>query len=158
MSVSGISVLVVDDSRVIRMVLSDLLSELGFRTIHTAPSAQEAIAAYNEHRPGLVFLDITMPEVPGTRVARHILSADPYAKIVVVSAVSRDSDLVESVISEGVYEYIRKPVRRSDLVALVARLEEDAAAGGRKDTDGITVLGSDTTEDTESAPGPDGSS
>ena len=125
MSVFDRPVLVVDDSQVIRALLRDILQRFGFEDIHTAANAQEALAAYQAKRPGLVFLDITMPEVPGTRVANHILKDDPTTRIVVVTAVSRDVDLVESVISMGVYDYLRKPVREEDIAQVLKRIQQE---------------------------------
>lgn len=137
-------VLIVDDSPVVRTVLSDMLSALGIETIHTAEDAASGLDTYHRVKPGLVFLDITMPEEPGTRVAGRILKADPRAKIVLVTAVSRDDDLVEAAIGQGVYAYIRKPVRLSDLEGLLARVKEEesrlgvrgSAAEGAPDTPG----------------------
>ncbi len=128
-------VLVVDDSPVMRTVLSDMLGRLGLRDVRTAANVQDAIASYQQHKPGLVLLDITMPELPGTRVATHILKDDPHTKIVIVTAVSRDVDLVESAISMGVYDYLRKPVRQAELKAVLDRIREEEAwtTGAAKD-------------------------
>ena len=120
-------VLVVDDSAVVRAVLSDMLRRFGFKAIHEAATAQDALDIWARARPGIILLDITLPEVPGSRVATHILRDDPHAKIIVVSAVSRDAALVESVISLGVYDYIRKPVRQEDLERVFARIQDEAA-------------------------------
>jgi two-component system, chemotaxis family, chemotaxis protein CheY len=121
-------VLVVDDSHVVRTVIRDHLERLGAAEVVLAATAQEALQRYEAHRPRIILLDITMPEVPGTRVAHHILRQDPHAKVVIMTAMSRDADLVESAISGGAYEYLRKPVRQSDLAALFARIRSEEAA------------------------------
>lgn len=123
--------LIVDDSAVVRSVVKDQLERLGVKEVVLAKSADEAVAQYEEHRPGVVLLDITMPEVPGTRVAHHILKSDPHAKVVIVTAMSRDKDLVESAIAGGAYAYLRKPVADVDLKALLERIhsEEDHPPG-----------------------------
>lgn len=118
-------VLVVDDSEVVRAVLADMLRRFGFRDLCFASSVPEALDAWSSAKPGIILLDITMPEVPGTRVATHILREDPHAKIIVVSALSRDAALVESVIALGVYDYLRKPVRQADLEKVLRRIQEE---------------------------------
>lgn len=125
MSVFERPVLVVDDSEVVRAVLADMLDRFGFPDVRFAANAQAALQVWDEARPGIILLDITMPEVPGTRVATHILREDPQAKVIVVSAVSRDAALVESVISLGVYDYLRKPVRQEDLEKVLLRIRDE---------------------------------
>lgn len=125
MSVFERPVLIVDDSEVVRAVLADMLRRFGFQEMRLAASAQDALQAWETERPGIVFLDITMPEVPGTRVAMHILRDDPQAKVIVVTALSRDAALVESVISLGVYDYLRKPVRQADLAEVLERIRDE---------------------------------
>ena len=127
MTVRARPVLVIDDSGVMRTVLTDMLKRVGCREVYTAKNANEGIDMYQALQPGLVLLDITMPEVPGTKVASHILRQDPKAKVVVVTAVSRDVDLVESIISMGVYEYLRKPVKQVDLAAVLDRIDQESA-------------------------------
>ncbi len=117
------------------------MERLGVEHVVLAQNADEAVAQYEEHRPGVVLLDITMPEVPGTRVAHHILKSDPHAKVVLVTAMSRDKDLVESAIAGGAYAYLRKPVADVDLKALLDRIqsEEGQRAGGLAETWGRTT-------------------
>lgn len=127
MSIRFRPALVIDDSGVMRTVLTDMLKRVGCREVYTAKNANQGIDMYQALKPGLVLLDITMPEVPGTKVATHILREDPNAKVIVVTAVSRDVDLVESVISLGVYDYLRKPVKQADLAAVLDRIDQEAA-------------------------------
>ncbi len=128
-------VLIVDDSPVVRSTLRDMLQALGFKQIVEAKDSGDGMAAYEAHRPTLILLDITMPDAPGTRLAKQILRTDGSARVVVVTAVSRDEDLVESVIGFGAYDYIRKPVRLADLQGLVARIEAERAVLERRDPD-----------------------
>lgn len=111
-------------------MVKDQLERLGIEQVVVAKNADEAVAQYEKHRPGVVLLDITMPEVPGTRVAHHILKSDPYAKVVLVTAMSRDKDLVESAIAGGAYAYLRKPVADRDLKSLLDRIRSEEGVGG----------------------------
>lgn len=128
MSVRLGPILVVDDSEVMRTVLKDMLKRLGCPEVVVAKDVRTGMDAYQEHKPTLTLLDITMPEVPGTKLAMHILKEDPLAKVVVVTAVSRNQDLVESVISMGVYDYLRKPVKQAELEGVLDRIDSETSA------------------------------
>ncbi len=79
--------LVVDDSRVSRMMLSALLREQrpGL-AIHEAADGAEAVARAAELRPDLVTLDINMPVMDGFEAAERIRAALPTATIVLLTA------------------------------------------------------------------------
>lgn len=130
MSLLSRGVLVVDDSAVIRSVMRDRLKQLGVDPVLIAENAEQAVACFEENNPEIILLDITMPEVPGTRVAHHILRRDPHAKVVVVTAMSRDTDLVESAIAGGAFAYLRKPVSDKDLKALIDRVRNEDQKSG----------------------------
>ncbi len=130
MSVFDHPVLIVDDSAVIRSVVQDQLRRHGVDAVELAHNAEEAVAQFEAHKPRLILLDITMPQVPGTRVAHHILRSDPHAKVVLVTAMSRDKDLVESAIAGGAYAYLRKPIADADLKALMDRIKNEEQETG----------------------------
>ena len=119
--------LIVDDSPVVRASLRQMLGALGVDTIEEADGASTGMERWAAVHPTLTLLDITMPDAPGTRLAKQILQQEPTARVVIVTAVSRDDDLVESVIGLGAYDYIRKPVRLSDLRSLLDRIEAEDA-------------------------------
>ena len=115
-----ITVLVVDDSLVVRAVVRSRLEEEGYRVIE----AVDGIAALDECRraaPDVVLLDVEMPGIDGREVLRR-LKADPgLADIPVVFLTARTgmADVVDGLRS-GAHDYLRKPFEPEELVARVA--------------------------------------
>lgn len=101
----NIKILITDDSEFMRKVLRGILEAEGFSQFIEAGNGNEAIEKFKEEKPGLVLLDIIMPEVNGLEVLKEIGSV---AKVLVISAVGEDS-MVEDAKKAGAAGYILKP-------------------------------------------------
>lgn len=101
------NILVADDAAFMRMRLKKLLEEAG-QTVIEAANGQEAIDAYQAHRPSLVLMDITMPDVDGVTATRRICQLDPAARVIMVSALGQQA-MVISAIQAGAKDFIVKP-------------------------------------------------
>ena len=66
-------ILIVDDAAFMRMMLKDILTKGGFEIAGEAADGNEAVAKYNELKPDLVTLDITMPNKDGIQALKDIL-------------------------------------------------------------------------------------
>jgi two-component system chemotaxis response regulator CheY len=73
----GRKILIVDDSMLMRVLVKDALASSGFEVVGEATNGAEAVSKYNELKPDLVTMDITMGVKDGQEAAREILSADP---------------------------------------------------------------------------------
>jgi two-component system chemotaxis response regulator CheY len=107
------NILVVDDSKFMRRMLSDILTQEGHQIVGEAENAVEATSLYRKLRPDLVTLDIIMPEVEGTNAIsalKSMLEADPKAKVVMVSAMGQE-EVVQECIQMGAKDFIVKPFR-----------------------------------------------
>src|SRR3954452_20782052 len=80
------SVLVVDDAAFMRKMVTDALTKGGHDVIGEAGNGTEAVHRYQELRPDLTPLDITMPEKDALAALREIISIDPSAKVIMCSA------------------------------------------------------------------------
>lgn len=103
------SCLIVDDSKVIRMVAKKILHELGFAT-REAEDGQKALDQCKEEMPNAVLLDWNMPVMNGIeflRALRKLPGGD--APIVVFCSTENDIDHIQEAITEGANEYIMKP-------------------------------------------------
>lgn len=78
-------ILIVDDAAFMRMMLKDILTKGGFEIAGEAADGVEAVAKYNELKPDLVTLDITMPNKDGIQALKEIKAADPNATCVMCS-------------------------------------------------------------------------
>jgi CheY-like chemotaxis protein len=115
-------VLVVDDSEVIRRLISVNLELEGFE-VTTAVDGQDCLEKIHAVKPDLVTLDVVMPRLGGIRTAAR-LREDPrtrFVKIVMVSAAAQERDRARGQ-SVGVDAYVTKPFDPAVLVATVRRV------------------------------------
>jgi two-component system chemotaxis response regulator CheY len=115
------SVLVVDDSKFMRKMLSDILTEEGHQIVGEAENGKEAIELYKKLKPDVVTLDIIMAEVEGVDAAfalKAMIKANPQANVVMVSAMGQET-VVEECIQSGAKDFIIKPFQASDVARVV---------------------------------------
>ena len=113
-------VLVVDDAAFMRKVLTDALAQGGHEVVGEAGNGNEAVARYEELRPDVITLDITMPEKDGLQALREILVSDPAARIVMCSALGQESKVLES-IKSGAKDFVVKPFQPERVLQAVDR-------------------------------------
>jgi two-component system chemotaxis response regulator CheY len=104
----GTKVLIVDDAAFMRMMLRDILAKNGFEVVGEADNGKVAVQMYNELKPDVVTMDITMPEMDGIAAVKEIKTADASAKIVMVSAMGQQAMVIEA-IRAGAADFIVKP-------------------------------------------------
>ena len=113
------TVLYVEDDRSIRdlvtFVLRQKFPEL---TLLLAENGQKGLALFEGERPEIVLTDIRMPVMDGIRMSREIRKLDGQARIIVLSANSDTSRIIEA-IDIGVNHYVLKPIDTEKLVAAV---------------------------------------
>lgn len=103
------SCLIVDDSKVIRMVARKILQELGFLTVEAA-DGQEALDACVVSMPEAVLLDWNMPVKSGIEFLRDLRKMEGGDKpIVVFCTTENDIEHIQEAIESGANEYIMKP-------------------------------------------------
>lgn len=107
--------LVVDDSKTMRLVVRTYLEELGFTDFVEADDGFQALESFKTHSPNLVFLDAHLPTMDGDAVAEAMLKMNPYVKIVVVSAEEENSETVKKMRRMGTFAYLKKPLKKVDL-------------------------------------------
>jgi len=112
-------VLIVDDQSDNLKVLYNTLKPLGY-DISLATTGQQAINHISEHRPDLILLDITLPDINGIDVCRKIKEYKETENIPVIfiSACTDSSDVVKG-FNVGCVDYIRKPFVETEVIARV---------------------------------------
>jgi two-component system chemotaxis response regulator CheY len=113
-------VLIVDDAAFMRKMLSDALSSGGHEVVGEASNGNEAVLRFQELRPELTTLDITMPEKDGLQALREILSFDPTARVVMCSALGQESKVLES-IKAGAKDFVVKPFQPQRVLEAVGK-------------------------------------
>lgn len=102
-----------------RMRLTKVLEEEGHEVIE-AENGLKAVEAYKEHRPDLVLMDITMPEMDGLDALRTIRSEDPDACVVMCTALGQKSVVIEA-LKAGARDFIVKPFQPDKVREIVSK-------------------------------------
>jgi two-component system chemotaxis response regulator CheY len=119
----GKRVLVVDDANFMRMIVKDTLTPSGFEIAGEATNGAEAVTKYAQLKPDLVTMDITMKVKDGLDAARDILTADPNARIVMVTALGQEKMLLDA-ISAGVRDFVVKPFTSARILSAAQKALE----------------------------------
>ncbi len=114
-------ILIVDDAKFMRKLLADILKKGGYDICGEAANGEEAVKLYKELRPDLVTMDIVMPDKSGIDAVREIISYDPEAKIIMVSAMGQQPLVLEA-IQAGAKDYIVKPFQPSRVLEAIERV------------------------------------
>ncbi|HRY18736.1 MAG TPA: response regulator [Candidatus Competibacteraceae bacterium] len=114
-------ILVVDDQTFNRQLLAGLLKPLGFE-VREAEDGEAALRLWQEWQPDLVWLDIRMPGLDGYAVTRHIRAGEPVRRTKVLAlTASVFSEERERVLAAGCDDFLRKPFREAELLAMLGQ-------------------------------------
>jgi two-component system chemotaxis response regulator CheY len=113
-------VLVVDDAAFMRKMLSDVLAKGGHEVVGEAGNGEEAVQRFQELRPDIMTLDITMPEKDGIAALKEILALEPAARVVMCSALGQESKVLES-IKAGAKDFVVKPFQPDRVIDAVGK-------------------------------------
>ena len=130
-------ILVAEDETIIRLDLRGLLERAGHEVVGEARDGEEAVGLARELEPDLAVMDVKMPRLDGIEAARRILDERPIP-IVMLTAYGQD-ELVSRAIEAGVFGYLVKPFRESDLLPAIhtARARHDELAALREEAESL---------------------
>lgn len=114
-----LAILYVEDEESIREEMVEIL-ELDFENIFVAKNGQEGFEMYTKYLPDLIITDIQMPLIDGITMSKKILSQNPEAKIIMITAFNEDSFMNEAK-SIGIQEYVNKPIDINKLFESIDR-------------------------------------
>lgn len=112
-------ILIVDDSDVVRRILSKALQQDGYE-LHTAADGEEGRQKVHELKPDLVLLDVEMPVLDGFAVLREVRANFKVDEVAVIMVTSQnDGKGITRAFEEGAFDYIPKPATDSEIKARV---------------------------------------
>ena len=114
------NILICDDAAFMRMMIKDILTKNGYNVAGEAENGAKAVEKYNELKPDLVLMDITMPEMDGIQALKNIKAADPNATVIMCSAMGQQAMVIES-ITAGAKDFIVKPFQADRVIEAVKR-------------------------------------
>lgn len=112
----AVNVLIVDDLAFIKIVLRDIIEKAGFRVVGEASNGEQAITMYQDTRPDVVLMDITMPGMDGLTALRKIREIDPAARVIICSALGQQQLIVQA-IQLGAKDFIVKPFQPQRVIS-----------------------------------------
>ncbi len=120
--------LVVDDSVFARKNLTKMIELFGGQLAGEAGDGLTAITEYDRTQPDIVLMDITMPQMEGIEAAERIVRQHPDARIVMVSSVGYQENIVAA-LQKGARHFVQKPVKPEVLYEVIKYvLGEDAVS------------------------------
>ena len=114
-------ILIVDDERDIRELISDILEDEGFAT-RLAGNSDEAMSAINAETPGLIILDIWLKDskMDGIDILKAVKRDNPDVPIVIISG-HGNIEIAVAAIKQGAYDFIEKPFNIDQLLVVIRR-------------------------------------
>ena len=114
------SVLICDDAAFMRVMIKDILTKNGYDVAGEAENGLKAVEKYNETKPDLVMMDITMPEMEGIQALNKIKEADANATVIMFYAMGQQAMVIES-IQSGAKDFIVKPFQADRVLEAVKK-------------------------------------
>ncbi|MBQ8591455.1 MAG: response regulator [Lachnospiraceae bacterium] len=115
------NILICDDAAFMRMMIKDILTKNGYNVAGEAENGAKAVEKYNELKPDLVLMDITMPEMDGIQALKAIKASDPGALVIMCSAMGQQAMVIES-IQGGAKDFIVKPFQAERVLEAVKKV------------------------------------
>jgi DNA-binding NarL/FixJ family response regulator len=112
----GTRVLLVDDHDLFRTGLRNLLEEQGVEIVGEASDGAEAIRMTRELAPDVVVMDLNMPGMSGVDATRHVTTAAPLTRVVVLTISDQDGDVLDAILA-GACGYLMKDASIEELLA-----------------------------------------
>ena len=113
--------MLVDDAAFMRMMEKDALVKNGYTDIYEASDGAEAVEKYDELKPDLVIMDITMPNMDGLEALKAIKAKDANALVVMCSAMGQEAMVIDA-LKSGAKDFIVKPFKPDRLIKTVSTL------------------------------------
>jgi two-component system chemotaxis response regulator CheY len=118
------SILLVDDEAHIRKYISLILKQLGATKIVEATNGEEAITVFQQQKPDVVLLDISMPLMNGLEALKKLKAIDPESVIIMLtSMVNRQS--IDEALAHGAANYIRKDNPKEEITQAIRETLEE---------------------------------
>jgi len=115
-------ILIVDDSPVARKMLKNSIPKDKGYEIFEATNGQEGVTKYQELKPDLVFMDLTMPVLDGYKATAKIMELDKNAIIIVTTADIQPKS-ISNVMELGAFTLLKKPAKAESIIDAIEKVE-----------------------------------
>jgi len=114
------NILIVDDALFMRTTLKKVLTDGGCTVVGEAENGQLAVERYQELKPDVVMMDITMPVMDGITALKEIKRIAPEAKVIMCTALGQEK-IVMNALQSGAQDYIVKPFKAEKVIEAVRK-------------------------------------
>lgn len=111
-------ILITDDAAFMRLMVRSALESKGHEIVGEAVNGAEAVRIYQQVKPDVVTMDITMPDMDGVTAVKNIIAMDPAAKIIMCSAMGQ-TVMVMDAMKAGAKDFVVKPFQADRLLQAV---------------------------------------
>lgn len=135
-----IKILIVDDVAYMRMLIKQILENIGFldKNIKIATDGVEALQKCKEFLPDIVVLDLILPKISGLNLIELLLNINYKIKIMVCSII-KDVTVYQKALSKGAIDWIEKPINENLFKSKIEKLILKEAGILQKDAGKLTV-------------------
>jgi len=123
------TILIVEDSPAIGMLLKNYLEKLGYLQIHICETGAGAVTTFNdlvsENKQPIVLLDYMLPDMDARSVLTQMLEKQPNVRVILETATEKDDEGIKELIRLGVYHYLEKPIRFESLKNIFDIIERE---------------------------------
>src|SRR5882724_2560454 len=127
-------IMIVDDEDKVRESVREVLADEGYRVVDTADGTR-VLELIEQEKPGLVLLDIWMPQIDGIDLLKQIKSKEPGINVVMISGHGNIHTAVTAT-KFGAFDFIEKPLSLDALLLTVQRALGELPAVGAQKKDG----------------------
>jgi len=115
------TVLIVDDSSLMRRIIKHIIIKNGYEVIGEATNGKMGVEKYKELHPDLVTMDLIMDEMNGMEALKIIMDEDPDANVIMVSSMGQDVIVRDAIVS-GAKNFLLKPFDEQQVVDALKKL------------------------------------
>ncbi len=126
----NMKLLIVDDSSVMQRTIQKNLVDYGLEIVGTASNGIQAIELVKKHKPDVITMDITMPEMDGITCLENIMSIHPDTKVMMITALSDKLTGLQA-LEKGARGFIYKPVNSENLTRALDKLLKRKVSGSQ---------------------------
>lgn len=120
-----IRVILADDHPVVRNGLAAMVDQQAdMEVVAEASDGDEAIALFEQFHPDVMVLDLRMPKRDGAAVVQHLMTADPKARLLIMTTYDGDEDIFRC-LSQGAKGYLLKDAPRQEILSAIRAVSED---------------------------------
>ena len=115
------TVLIVDDSSIMRRILKNIVTKNGYEVIGEASNGKIGVKKYRELHPDIVTMDFVMDEMNGLEALSRIIGENPDANVIMVSSMGQEV-IVRDAIVLGAKHYLLKPFDEKQVIEAFEKL------------------------------------